>query len=206
MGVHVWGSHLLIMGTGTSEMRGSGRCVSRQVGTPFSHDHSMARLMNTHACRDIQKGQADRQTEGGMSPHTDRWMRWNDSVLTSRKRTALSRRYLGSYRRCGDVRGAVLVMVVVVRVSASPPVVLLVLLFLALGATFHGVCVGVRVAVRVAQRRGGGGQLLQGGVRGFHPNCCLAQQVDGMRQSGQNELETLLRDRRPIEKACQTKR
>lgn len=106
----------------------------------------------------------------------------------------VSRRYLGSDRRCGDVRGAVLVMVVVVRVSASPPVVLLVLLFLALGATFHGVCVGVRVAVRVAQRWGGGGQLLQGGVRGFHPNCCLAQQVDGVRQSGQNELETLLRD------------
>lgn len=109
-------------------------------------------------------------------------------------RKALSRRYLGSDRRSGDVRGAVLVMVVVVRVSASPPVVLLVLLFLALGATFHGVCVGVRVAVCVAQQRGGGGKLLQGGVRGFHPNCCLAQQVDGVRQSGQNELETLLRD------------
>lgn len=109
-------------------------------------------------------------------------------------RTAPPCLYLGGDRRCGDVRGAVLVMVVVVRVSVSPPVVLLVLFFLALGAAFHGVCVGVRVAVCVAQRRGGGGQLLQGGVRGFHPDCCLAQQVDGVRQSGQNELETLLRD------------
>lgn len=41
-------------------MRGRGRCVSGQVGTTFSHDHSMARLMNAHACRDIQKGQTDR--------------------------------------------------------------------------------------------------------------------------------------------------
>lgn len=108
--------------------------------------------------------------------------------------TAPCRGHLGSDRICGDVRGAVLVMVVVVRVSASPPVLLLVLLFLALGAALHGVRVRVRVAVCVAQRRGGGGQLLQGGVRGFHPNCCLAQQVDGVRQSGQDELETLLQD------------
>lgn len=103
--------------------------------------------------------------------------------------------YLGSDGSRGDVRGAMLVMVVVVvRMAASPPVVLFVLLFLALGAALHGVRVGVRVAVRVAQRRGGGGQLLQGGVRGFHPNCCFAQQVDGVRQGGQNELKTLLRD------------
>lgn len=85
-------------------------------------------------------------------------------------------------------------MVVVVRVSDSPPVILIVLLFLALRAALHGVCVGVRVAMRVAQRRGGGGQLLQGGVRGFHPNCCLTQQINRVRQSGQNELETLLQD------------
>jgi len=42
----VWTSHLLVMGTG--EMSGGGGGVSRQVGRPFSHDHSMTRLMNTH--------------------------------------------------------------------------------------------------------------------------------------------------------------
>lgn len=116
------------------------------------------------------------------------------------------RGHLGSDRVCGDVRGAVLVMVVVVRVSASPPVLLLVLLFLALGAALHGVRVRVRVAVCVAQRRrgGGGGQLLQGGVRGFHPDRCLAQQVDRVRQSGQDELETLLHDNNARDKPRQT--
>lgn len=108
--------------------------------------------------------------------------------------------YLGSDGSRGDVRGAVLVLVlvvvvvVVVRMSASPPVVLVVVLFLALGAALHGVRAGVRVGVRVAQRRRGGGQLLQGGVRGLHPNRGLAQQVDGVRQSGKDELKALLRD------------
>lgn len=67
MAVYVCGSHLLVMGTGTSEMRGRGRCVSGQVGTTFSHDHSMARLMTTHACGCIQKEdrQREERREGG---------------------------------------------------------------------------------------------------------------------------------------------
>lgn len=123
--------------------------------------------------------------------------------------TIPSRGYLGSDGSRGDVRGAMLVMVVVVvvvRMSASPPVLLFILLFFALGAALHGVRVGVRVAVRVAQRRGGGGQLLQGGVSGFHPNCCFAQQVDGVRQRGQNELKTLLRDDNFEDKTAQHQR
>lgn len=84
-----------------------------------------------------------------------------------------------------------LVMVVVVGVPTSPPVVLvLVVHLLALGAALHGVHVGVRVGVHVGH---GGGQLLQGGVRGLHAHHGLAQQVDGVRQRGQDELETLLR-------------
>lgn len=98
--------------------------------------------------------------------------------------------YLGSNGGCGDVGGAVLVMVVVVRVPTSPPVVLVVVLhLLALGAALHGVRVGVRVGVSVGH---GGGQLLQGGVRGLNTNCGLAQQVDGVGQRGQDELKTLL--------------
>lgn len=87
----------------------------------------------------------------------------------------------------------VVMMVVVVRVPTSPPVLLFVILLLTLGPALHGVCVGVCVGVRVGLQRGGGGQLLQGGVRGFHPDRGLAQQVDGVRQSGQNELKTLLK-------------
>ncbi len=85
-----------------------------------------------------------------------------------------------------------LVMVVVVRMLTSPPVFLLVLLFLTLGAALHGVHVGMCVGVRVGQQRGRGGQLLQGGVCGFNPDCGFAQQVDGVGQSGQDELKTLL--------------
>lgn len=85
-----------------------------------------------------------------------------------------------------------LVMVVVVRMSTSPPVLLLVLLFLALGTTLHGVRVGVCVGVRVGQQRGRGGQLFQCSVCGFNPNCGFTQQVNGVGQSGQNELKTLL--------------
>ena len=102
--------------------------------------------------------------------------------------------YLGSDGGCGDVGGAVLevvVVVVVVHVPPSPHVLLLVLLLvLALGAALHGVHVGVEV--HVGQQRGGGGQLLQGGVRVLHLDDGLTQQVDGMRQSRQDELETLL--------------
>ncbi len=66
-GVCVWVAHLLIMGTGASEMGGRCRCVSWQVGTSLSHDHSMARLMgtNTHMHVGMHKHtdrQADRQT------------------------------------------------------------------------------------------------------------------------------------------------
>ncbi len=92
-----------------------------------------------------------------------------------------------------------LVMVVVVRMSTSPPVLLLVLLVLALRATLHGVRVGVCVGVRVGQQRGRGGQLFQGGVCGFNANCGFTQQVDGVGQSRQDELKTLL------EKTKQTK-
>lgn len=88
----------------------------------------------------------------------------------------------------------VVMMVVVVRVPTSPPVLLFVILLLTLGPALHGVCVGVCVGVRVGLQRGGGGQLLQGGVRGFHPDHGLAQQVNGVRQSGQNELKTLLKN------------
>lgn len=88
----------------------------------------------------------------------------------------------------------VVMMVVVVRVPSSPPVLLFVVILLTLGPTLHCVCVGVCVGVRVGLQRGGGGQLLQGGVRGFHPDRRLAQQVDGVRQSGQNELKTLLKN------------
>lgn len=88
----------------------------------------------------------------------------------------------------------VVMMVVVVRVPTSPPVLLFVILLLTLGPALHGVRVGVCVGVRVGLQRGGGGQLLQGGVRGFHPDRGLAQQVDGVRQSGQNELKTLLKN------------
>lgn len=86
----------------------------------------------------------------------------------------MSTGYLGSDGSCGDVGGAVLVMVVVVHVSTSPAVLFLVLLFLALGPALHGVHVAVRVAVRVGQQRGRGGQLLQGGVCGFNPDRGLA--------------------------------
>lgn len=85
-----------------------------------------------------------------------------------------------------------LMVVVVVRMPTSPPVILVVLLLLALGAAFHGVCVAVCVAVRVGQQRGRGGQLLQGRVRGFYPHRGFTQQVDGVGQSRQNELKTLL--------------
>lgn len=99
--------------------------------------------------------------------------------------------YLGSNGGRGDVGRAVLVMVVVVGVSTSPPVVVVVVIvrLLALGAALHGVHVGVRVGVGV-----GHGQLLQGGVCGLHADHGLAQQVDGMRQRWQDELETLLRE------------
>lgn len=86
-----------------------------------------------------------------------------------------------------------LVMVVIVHVSASPPVLLLLLvLVLALGATLHGVCVSMGVGVSVGHQGGRGGQLLQGGMRGFDPDVGLTQKVHGVGQSGQNELETLL--------------
>lgn len=81
-------------------------------------------------------------------------------------------------------------MVVVVRVPTSPPVVLVVLVhLLALGAALHGVRVGVRIGMSVGH---GGGQLLQGGVRGLNADRGLAQQVDGVGQRGQDELKTLL--------------
>lgn len=92
----------------------------------------------------------------------------------------------------------VVVVVVVVHVWTPPPlvlllvVVLLIVLVLALGATLHGVHVDVCVDVRVGQQRGRGGQLLQGGVSGLYPDGGLAQQVDGVGQSGQDELKTLL--------------
>lgn len=85
-----------------------------------------------------------------------------------------------------------LVMVVVVRMAASPPVLLFLLFFLTLGAALHGVRVGVSVAVCVAHERGRGGQLLQSGMCGLHPDCGLTQQVDGVRQGRQDELKTLL--------------
>lgn len=104
--------------------------------------------------------------------------------------------YLGCDGGRRDVGGAVLVVVVVVvvHVSApSPPVLLLLLiLLLTLGATLHGVRVAERVGVRVGQQGGRGWQLLQGGVRGFDSDHGLPQQVDGVGQSGQDELETLL--------------
>ena len=91
------------------------------------------------------------------------------------------------------------VVVVVVRMSNSPPVLLLllVLLFLALGAALHGVHVGVCVDVRVGQQRGRGGQLLQGGMCGFNPDRGFTQQVNGVGQSGQDELKTLLEETVP---------
>lgn len=58
-------SHLLVMGTGASEMSGRGGCVAGQVGTPLSHDHSMARLMDTHTHTSMHVGtyrHAKRQT------------------------------------------------------------------------------------------------------------------------------------------------
>lgn len=78
------------------------------------------------------------------------------------------------------------VVVVVVVVARSPPVLLLLVLFLTLRAALHGVRVGV------GQQRGG--HLLQGGVRGFDLDAGFAQQVDGVRQSGEDELETLLQE------------
>lgn len=92
--------------------------------------------------------------------------------------------YLSSDGGRGDVGGAVLVVVVVVVVPPPPPVLLLLVLFLALGATLHGVHVGVGVGVHVGQQRGRRGELLQGGVRGLDLDGGLAQQVDGVRQSG----------------------
>lgn len=85
-----------------------------------------------------------------------------------------------------------LVMVVVVHMSTSPSLLFLVLLFLTLGAPLHGVHVSVCVGVRVGHQRGRGGQLLQGGMCGFDPDCGITQQVDGVGQSGQDELKTLL--------------
>ena len=41
-------SHLLVMSTGAGVMSGWGGCGARQIGTPLSHDHSMACLMDTH--------------------------------------------------------------------------------------------------------------------------------------------------------------
>lgn len=38
----------MVMGRGAGEMSGRDRGVARQVGTPFSHEHSMAHLMDTH--------------------------------------------------------------------------------------------------------------------------------------------------------------
>lgn len=105
--------------------------------------------------------------------------------------------YLGGDSSRGDVGGAMLVvMVVVVVVVPPPPPVLLLLLviILALGATLHSVCVGVGVGVHVGQQRGWRGQLLQGGVRRLDPDRGLTQQVDGVWQSRQNELETLLQE------------
>lgn len=86
-----------------------------------------------------------------------------------------------------------LVMVVVVCMSTSPPVFLLILLFLTLGATLHGVHVTVCVAMCVRQQRRRGGQLFQSCMCGFHPDCGLAQQVNSMGQSRQDELKTLLK-------------
>lgn len=85
-----------------------------------------------------------------------------------------------------------LVMVVVVCVSTSPPVLLLILLFLTLGAALHGVRVIVCVDMCVSKQRGRGGQLFQRSMCGFNPDCGFTQQIDGMGQSGQNELKTLL--------------
>lgn len=87
-----------------------------------------------------------------------------------------------------------MVVVVVVVVPPPPPVLLLLVLFLALGATLHSVHVGVGVGVHVGQQRGRRGQLFQGGVRRLDPDSGLTQQVDGVRQSRQNELETLLQE------------
>lgn len=90
-----------------------------------------------------------------------------------------------------------LVMVVVVCMSTSPPVFLLILLFLTLGATLHGVhvtvCVGMCVGMCVGQQRRRGGQLFQSCMCGFHPDCGFAQQVNSMGQSRQDELKTLLK-------------
>lgn len=188
-------SHLLVMGTGAGEMSGRGRCVSRQVGSSFSHDHSMARLMDTHTHADVNthKTQTDTHKHVPADRKLDE-MRWQvESEFMNKASVQSGEReggYLGSDGGRGDVGGAVLVMVVVVRVPTSPPVVLVVVLhLLALGAALHGVRVGVRVGVSVGH---GGGQLLQGGVRGLNADRGLAQQVDGVGQRGQDELKTLL--------------
>lgn len=111
-------------------------------------------------------------------------------MVTAAGGASVTASYLGSNGGCSDVGGAVLVVVVVVGVSTSPPVILIVIVhLLALSAALHGVHVVVRVAVRV-----GHGQLLQGGVRGLHADHGLTQQVDGVRQRRQDELETLLRE------------
>ena len=99
---------------------------------------------------------------------------------------------LGSNSSCGDVGGAMLGMVVVVHMVTSPNVLLFIFLFLTLGATLHGVHVVVSVGVRVGQQRGRGRQLLQSGMCVFNSDRCLPQQVNGMGQSGQDELKTLL--------------
>lgn len=113
------------------------------------------------------------------------------NISSNKSEHVLASAHLGSDSSCGDVGGAVLVMVVVVvHMSTSPPVILFVVLFLALGAALHG----MRVRVRVDQQRGGGGQLLEGSVRGFYPDCGFAQQVNGVGQSGQDELKTLLEE------------
>lgn len=100
--------------------------------------------------------------------------------------------YLGGDSSRGDVGGAMMVVVMVVVVPPPRPVLLLLVLFLALGATLHSVHVGV--GVHVGQQRGWRGQLFQGGVRRLNPDSGLTQQVDGVRQSRQNELETLLQE------------
>jgi len=102
----------------------------------------------------------------------------------------------------GGAMLVVVVVMVVVHMWTPPPVLLLLLLLLlvvlvvllALGAALHGMHVDVRVDMRVGQQGGRGGQLRQGGVSGVHPDDGLAQQVNGMGQSGQDELKTLLRE------------